>query len=345
MKYRGYISVIAAAVVLLASCVRLEPLIEEQQQEPGAVRSMITFATDVTKAAIVNANSDTYDAGFSIFCKANNSESTCIPFNNEFVYRNNAGTAWTYDDPQYWSFSFSYYFLGMYPFKATSSNVYQYDSANNKVTVNAETGFTAGAQDDFLAGFEYRHVEKNGSAQGPVTFTKKMKHICALVEFKIMNASSSEIYDVKNASLTGLYDKGVCVVEPSNTNPSSVDSVKFAWTLNTTAGRATSGFAGDVTLEDIQASSGFQSLYSEPIIVLPQELSDDVVFSAEFKKSTQTDFNTRSVCVNTGGYTSWEAGMHYVYKIVMSSTEISITLEVNPWTDFRAGDITVTNPN
>lgn len=327
MKLSRIFSVIATAV-MFASCAQLESDVQMQSEMPSS-SAAISFSADVATKGIVNGNTDTYSEGFSVFCKAQNSESSTIPFDNTHIYHK--GSNWAYDTPRYWSFSLRYDFIGLYPYKATG---YSYNPSDNTVTVNATTGFQAGAQNDYLAGAEHRQVEKSGAAQTAVTFNK-MKHLCAAVEFNITNTSSETYTFIKFASLTGIYSNGTCQVVANGKD------VNFGWNL--TGSKANSGFEGDVTLENFSREDGKKALYSEPMIVLPQDVTGDVEFSAHFKRANGQEV-VRTVKVNTGDFSKWEAGKRYVYNIEMKADDITITrIQVEDWVKGFEGSMTYSN--
>lgn len=306
-------------------------------QPAGNQSDAISFTTNVETKAVVEGDSDTYATGYSIFASAVNDESSCVPFNNTHLVRQN--NAWTYAPPQYWSLTFRYNFLAMYPYKASG---YGYTPAQNKVTVAATTSYSTNNQDDYMAGYAYREVNRNGAAPGTVRLD--MKHLCASLVFNIKNTTSHTYADISSADLVGLISAGTCNITPK------ADKTGFVaeWTLS--ENRATSGFAGDKANTNV-APNATGTLYQSPIIVLPQTVTEDIELSLSLQvqnesAETKTAKLLSAKDSNHNQITKWEAGNRYIYNIEISDVAIKIYLfAVEDWDFEEAGTIYYSDQN
>lgn len=339
MKFRSYISVLAVAAVLLASCVQLQPAVEEQQVEPEQ-KSLIGFGTQVTKGLVTD---DSELGDISVFSRAANGSTSFIPFNNTKIF---AASDWSYVEPKYWAYSFSYSFYLMHPYKESfytfthGDEVVDYTA--DDVKFNVTTGYGASLEQvDYMAGFHHRDNVQKGES-GTRTVAPTMKHLCASVSFIVENESGLE-YTISNVSLTGLKYKGQCKVT------SDGSAMSFGWTLGpeTAAGAEFKDAAASYTVADEHTQVLFGG---EPIIVLPQTIKDDVAgidvkFNITTKVGTE-DAKTRSLSLSDAEIISgadpkeWVAGNHYVYTASLRSGKLIIKfIKVMPWEHRDVGTI------
>lgn len=190
-----------AALAMMASCSNDA---EVDMPAGNAIAFTNTFVNHASRAAEPLTTENILDFGVFGFIQDMNG----IVFDGEKVYRTDAGSAWQYDNTQYWSANKQYWFAAVAPY--ASESLYSAPAAmptgTGEVQYGSITGFTNNGQTDLL----FAQTLAKGMASGnvPVAFT--FNHLLSKVRFTFTNgwSNTNTTLVVSNLKITDAYANG-----------------------------------------------------------------------------------------------------------------------------------------
>lgn len=336
------------AVAALAACTK-----SEVQYEPAGEISFAPVAKNVTKS-VAGYNGDTFDGVFP----------TTV---NLYVFANasnDAGTAW--EDPYFANALFKHdpgkgtEGTQSHPTLGTVATTGAYAGQPTRYWPNVKTLKFAGYSDacnvstltpkmnkEFTALTINGYVQNNTkTAEGAndlmwfpcdgQAYTKQaneiaaqMKHACSWITIKVAgDAVTASNWTLNSLVVTELVHSGSVVC----------DATTATWTLDTATADEDYYNAGTTfTTEYVKYEKAANNF-----IVLPQEPTDlkvNYTYTSDATNNlTLTETKSVSLDYDAAG-TAWQPGVHYIYNVKITATEILIDPVVVDWTNYTGNDI------
>lgn len=243
------------------------------------------------------------------------------------------GSAWTYSPLKYWTEEGTHSFLA-YLHKAGSVECGVTDGVTDgypSLTYDAEqhelyvTGWTIGTDKQF--DFLYARHERSMTEANPHRVVEfQMSHLLCAVQFNIVN-----LYDVNQEisisgfQLSGLHNNqwAAIPVQPDST---------VTYTESDNATTATlSGIATATTVAYNESFNAFARVGTVGddgcLLMWPHNAEQYKTLTISF----QQDGEPKSVSLNSGSTTHWEAGQKYTYNLYIKDDRINLQVTVRPW--------------
>ena len=308
--------IIAILMFVLIGC---EKSIEIPRQEIG-------FASQVSRS-VVDETADLYESGITLFGTVSLDNDEIIPLFDaeepeELYYSSSVGD-WCYDNTKYWVPQAVHRFCALWPYDTNRNCSFTYTDQLATVSFNHTTS-ASGA--DLLYTTVTRDLV-NSEDYSPVSLS--FHHACAALQFNIINASNTDISEVKDIYLVGLYNSGTFSFSTDGT---------AGWVLDNPPVASSDTFGG-TKLTNLQIDINKKhSLYSDgAILVLPQNIANtDVAFHVTITRSGSNTAEEKTIKLGKlGGSTpvKWEAGKKYEYTMTVKEDEIVSNVSVIPWVD------------
>lgn len=314
---RVRVAVACACALLLAAC---------QNHRIEDEREAISFRSPTTKSRTViggdtdlqNACTPAHDGGGEAIgimgTVFNDHNDYTLLFDNEALTYN---TYWSYSPVRYWIRGALHNFLAIYP--RQESGVYTFDRENGILLWNDITLSTENNIDVMYAAAE-RDLSLPEATTDPVQL--KFQHAFALLEFRFVNASDSNVSSVTNISLYNLYHKGKFGFNKYGESGFELMGERAA--VDTYVGRC------DATNIPVDISKHY-NLFANvgAVVVMPQAVYKQGVMLRLKVGSTTSD-------VNLGDFSTayeWEAGKKYVYTLTRTSSDITFDVRVVDWVE------------
>lgn len=234
MKKYLYIALAAAALTGCSSDEAIEMVEQKAIAFDNVFVNNATRATDITKDNIEN---------FGVYGSVSANNTQGMIFTNTKVYK--SGTAFRYDNTQYWIASAQYEFTAIAPFQEGDGATWTYaptgtDAKNGTITFNNEA---AQADQDLL--FAYNQPDETPSAitSQPAAVAFDFNHILSRVQFTFVNAiaaASNIKLVVSDVKITDAYKEGTLTVTDGNINSDY-------WTVGSTDNTFAIAFANNGT--------------------------------------------------------------------------------------------------
>lgn len=326
------------AVAALAACTK-----SEVQYEPAGEISFAPVAKNVTKS-VAGYNGDTFDGVFPtnvnlyVFANASNDAGTAwdAPYfeNAKFVYNESKDVntavkgAYAGDPTRYWPNVKTLKFAGYSDACGVVKNA-EMDFATNELTIPAYTQdnatYTAEGANDLM----WFPCDGQAYSKQAEEIAAQMKHACSWITINVAGDDvTAENWTLNSLVVKALIHSGSVVCDATTAN----------WTLGT-----------ETADEDYyNGGTTFTKSYlkyeknANNFIVLPQEPTDLEVNYTYTSDATNnlTLTETKSVSLDydaTG--TAWQPGVHYIYNVLITATEILIDPVVADWTEYDGNEI------
>ena len=335
------------AVAALAACTK-----SEVQYEPAGEIAFAPVAKNVTKS-VAGYNGETFDGVFPtnvnlyVFANASNDAGTAWddPYfeNAKFVYNESKDVntavkgAYAGDPTRYWPNVKTLKFAGYSDACGVVKNA-EMDFAANELTIPAYTQdnatYTAEGANDLMwfpcDGQAYTKQAKEIAAQ--------MKHACSWITINVAgDAVTASNWTLNSLVVTDLIHSGDVVC----------DATTATWTLDSTTADEDYYNAGTTFT---QAYVKYEK-NANNFIVLPQEptelevkytyVSDNRGTADTSDDITLTETKPVSLQYTAEGTenTAWQPGVHYIYNVKITATEILIDPVVVDWTNYTGNNI------
>ena len=336
------------AVAALAACTK-----SEVQYEPAGEIAFAPVAKNVTKS-VAGYNGETFDGVFPtnvnlyVFANASNDAGTAwdAPYfaNAKFVYNESKDVntavkgAYEGDPTRYWPNVKTLKFAGYSDACGVEKNATM-DFANNVLTIPAYTqdneNYTAEGAND-LMWFPVTSAYGKSESEIPA----QMKHACSWITI-----------NVAGDDVTATYTTGEGESETTHTgwtlNSLVVKTLKHSGSVGCGSATASWTLTGEKTDEVYyDAGTTFTKEYvkyektANNFIVLPQTpTSLDVTYTYTSQEATGTTpaitlTETKNVPLTLiNSLSVWSPGIHYIYNVMITATEILIDPVVVEWTE------------
>ena len=331
------------AVAALAACTK-----SEVQYEPAGEISFAPVAKNVTKS-VAGYNGDNFDGVFPtnvnlyVFANASNDDGTAwdAPYfeNAKFVYNESKDVntavkgAYAGNPTRYWPNVKTLKFAGYSDACGVVNNA-EMDFAANELTIPAYTQdnatYTAEGANDLM----WFPCDGQAYSKQAEEIAAQMKHACSWIT---INVAGDDVTAV-NWTLNSL------VVKALKHSGNVVCNVTTAqWTLT--------GEGADEEYYKPTTGTTFTKEYvkyeknANNFIVLPQTpTSLDVTYTYTSQEAIGTTpaitlTETKNVPLTFNGTDSWAPGVHYIYNVKITATEILIDPVVVDWTNYTGNPI------
>lgn len=329
------------AVAALAACTK-----SEVQYEPAGEIGFAPVAKNVTKS-VAGYNGDTFDGVFPtnvnlyVFANASNDAGTAwdAPYfeNAKFVYNESKDVntavkgAYAGDPTRYWPNVKTLKFAGYSDACGVVKNA-EMDFADNELTIPAYTQdndtYTAEGANDLM----WFPCDGQAYSKQAEEIAAQMKHACSWITINVAGDDvTAENWTLNSLVVKTLIHSGSVVCDATTAN----------WTLGT-----------ETADEDYyNAGTTFTESYvkyeknANNFIVLPQTpTSLDVTYTYTSQEAIGTTpaitlTETKNVPLTFNGTDSWAPGVHYIYNVLITATEILIDPVVVDWTNYDGNEI------
>ena len=247
-------------------------------------------------------------------------------FDAERLYYDFSTAEWDYASTQYWISKAAYGFCAITPYETPC----HFSAADCSMTISGYESATDGA--DLLYAVASRDLAaREDFSPVPLTF----HHACAAVRFRLVNASSSILTDVRNVRLVGLSNHGSFRCAPDGS---------AHWTLDNTTVSPTGSvqpFAGVCTLPEgglpVNVTVAYPLYEEGTVVVLPQSIyKSATTLHLEYIKKGDAEYAIRDIELGMlGGSTptEWKAGEVYEYNLTITDNTITCEVKVVDWVD------------
>lgn len=242
------------------------------------------------------------------------------------------GSAWTYSPLKYWTEEGTHSFLA-YLHKAGSVECgvtdgvtdgypsLTYDAAQHELYV---TGWTIGTGNQF--DFLYARHERSMTEANPHRVVEfQMSHLLCAVQFNIVNLYDvTQNISISDFQLSGLHNNQWAAI------PVQPDG-EVTYTEEDSATPTLSGAKGTVTVAYNQAFNAFARVGTVGadgcLLMWPHDAKQYETLTISFWQ----DGVQKSVSLNSGSTTHWEAGQKYTYNLYIKDDRINLQVTVRPW--------------
>lgn len=311
---------LGVAAMALASCTNEEVLNVAENRTIGFGNAFVNNSTRAIDPSLTNGNLKDFDVyGFVTNSSSNSSQI----FDGVKVYKNEDGTKWTYDNPQYWVNGNTYTFGAIAPSgAATVSGEAITGVTNKKVGMTVQFTNTNDSQKDLLHATPVAVTVSSDEYNKAVEMT--FSHQLSKVKFSFKN-SVGVGYSVKvtNVKITDAMSSGTLTVSGELEDPNKWSDQQD--NLELTFGNAV---ADDVDDEaDAIANGSTNGTYYEKLMIpTPATTSYTVTFTAELIQGTTSvgTFNHSAKIENV------ELQLGYSYNFTAELTAKNIGGPDNP---------------
>lgn len=326
------------AVAALAACTK-----SEVQYEPAGEIAFAPVAKNVTKS-VAGYNGDAFDGVFPtnvnlyVFANASNDAGTAwdAPYfeNAKFVYNESKDVntavkgAYAGDPTRYWPNVKTLKFAGYSDACGVVKNA-EMDFAANELTIPAYTQdnetYTAEGANDLM----WFPCDGQAYSKQAEEIAAQMKHACSWITINV----AGDGVTANNWTLNSLVVKTL-----KHSGNVVCNATTAQWTLT-----------GEGADEDYyNAATTFTQSFvkyeknANNFIVLPQEPTDlevNYTYTSDATNDlTLTETKSVSLDYDAAG-TAWQPGVHYIYNVLITATEILIDPVVVDWTNYDGNEI------
>ena len=345
--------VVAVAVGLL-SCSKkgTEPGVEPEV--PMAFAPTVDWQSIANTKALINNASDLRDYSISILANATKENSSGGGTTTYPVFKNHrldyvAGTGWSYSPTKYWIQGAKYFFIAFAPFVPTTNS----PKGEKKVLSNGTFAIIGTDENPVLSitGYNTGRVEGNFDARNedllhanvtrdnttaedysPVALN--FEHLLACVNFKIRNATSSDILNVTDIKIQGIeYMCDIKVTPGTGTAytymyiENGKNSIDY-FTSDNRTGTAEAPF-----LPKGMAESESKQLFDcGELTVLSQLVYGKgckLTFTVDYGNDNTTNYTLDLSNIET--IQKWDHGKKYNYNLTITSQDIIFQVVEVPW--------------
>ncbi len=339
------------AVAALAACTK-----SEVQYEPAGEIGFAPVASNVTKS-VAGYNGETFDGVFptdvDLYVFANAVEGTYSSTNvgeayfqnAKFVWNSAKGTeatqegvatsgAYAGDPTRYWPNVKTLVFAGYSDACGVGKNATM-DFATNVLTITSYTQnntstYAAEGKNDLM----WFACDGKAYSKQADEVAAKMQHACSWITIKVAGDANMVANGCKLNSLV--------VKSLAHTGSVACGAAAATWTIATDAEKADETYYKPTTVEAVTATATKYEDTANNFIVIPQEPTDlEVTYtytSDAANNITLTETKSVSLDYDTAG-TEWKSGVHYIYTITITATEILIDPYVADWTKYENNEI------
>ena len=326
------------AVAALAACTK-----SEVQYEPAGEIAFAPVAKNVTKS-VAGYNGETFDGVFPtnvnlyVFANASNDAGTAwdAPYfeNAKFVYNESKDVntavkgAYAGDPTRYWPNVKTLKFAGYSDACGVVKNA-EMDFAANELTIPAYTQDNAtyiaeGANDLMWFPCDGQAYSKQANE-----IAAQMKHACSWITINVAGDDvTAGNWTLNSLVVKTLIHSGSVVCNATTAN----------WTLGTET--ADEDYYNDGTT--FTKSYVKYEKNANNFIVLPQEPTDlevNYTYTSDATNNlTLTETKSVSLDYDAAG-TAWQPGVHYIYNVLITASEILIDPVVVDWTNYDGNEI------
>lgn len=332
------------AVAALAACTK-----SEVQYEPAGEIGFAPVASNVTKS-VAGYNGETFDGVFptdvDLYVFANAVEGTYTAgtagesyfANALFEWDSAKGTAATQEGvatvgayagkpTRYWPNVKKLVFAGYSDACGVAKNATM-NFATNVLTIPSYTqnnaGFTAEGANDLM----WFACDGTAYSKQADEVAAKMQHACSWITIKVAGDDNMVANGCKLNSLV--------VKSLAHTGSVACGAAAATWTIAADAVKADETYYNNATAAAVTATATKYEDTANNFIVIPQEPTDlEVTYTYTSDVANGITFTeTKSVSLDydTAG-TAWKSGVHYIYTITITATEILIDPYVVEWSE------------
>ena len=332
------------AVAALAACTK-----SEIQYEPAGEIAFAPVAKNVTKS-VAGYNGDTFDGVFPtginlyVFANASNDAGTAwdAPYfeNAKFVYNESKDVntavkgAYAGDPTRYWPNVKTLKFAG-YSDACGVAKEAEMDFEANELTIPEYTQDNATYKEEGQNDLMWFPCDNTPYSKQATEIAAEMKHACSWITIKVAgDAVTASNWTLNSLVVTELVHSGSVVC----------DDETATWTLDTATADEDYYNAGTTfTTEYVKYEDNANNF-----IVLPQEpteLEVNYTYVSDNRGTADTSDDitlteTKSVSLDyVAAGTAWQPGVHYIYNVKITATEILIDPVVVDWTNYTGNDI------
>ena len=326
------------AVAALAACTK-----SEVQYETAGEISFAPIASNVTKS-VAGYNGETFDGVFPtgvnlyVFANAINDAGTAWedPYfeNAKFVYNESKDVntavkgAYAGDPTRYWPNVKTLKFAGYSDACGVAKNA-EMDFADNELTIPTYTQDNATYKAEGANDLMWFPCDGQAYSKQANEIAAQMKHACSWITIKV----AGDDVTADNWTLNSLVVKSL-----KHSGNVVCNATTAQWTLT--------GVGADE--EYYNAGTTFTDEYvkyeknANNFIVLPQEPTDlevNYTYTSDATNNlTLTETKSVSLDYDAAG-TAWQPGVHYIYNVLITATEILIDPVVVEWTEYDGNEI------
>ena len=332
------------AVAALAACSK-----SEVQYEAAGEISFAPVASNVTKS-VAGYDGDTFDGVFPtdvnlyVFANASNDAGTAWtdPYfeNAKFVYNESKDVntavkgAYAGDPTRYWPNVKTLKFAGYSDACGVAKDA-EMDFEANELTIPAYTQDNANYTEEGANDLMWFPCDNTPYSQQATEIAANMKHTCSWITIKVAGDDvTAENWTLNSLVVTDLVHSGNVVC----------NAATATWTLDSdTADEDYYNDGTTFTQEYVK-----YEMNANNFIVLPQEpttLEVNYTYVSDNRGTTDTADDitlteTKSVSLDyVAAGTAWQPGVHYIYNVKITATEILIDPVVVDWTAYTGNDI------
>lgn len=280
-------------------------------------RSAVNDASGMDKVAVYATGADYTDAKNNNYAVYTNKTSSWDNEGSSHIYLTNAeATVYAYYPTEI------QYTAGSLTIPVTLLPTADIAAASDATTIATATG-----EKDYMYATSVK--ADNTSAKKEVTLT--MNHVLSMVSFRVL----------KDATYKGPGSLTKIIVKDVNTGGSTL-STGTSPTMKITDGTLTQGAAQDATYErnitgggyTLTAVEGTSKKFGMLVLPITSSIGADNIEATFTVDNANYSVKLPAPTDNSG---QWKAGSNQLYTITLKGTELSVTVNVTPWTDVTGG--------
>ena len=370
MKGKFHISgLLAALPVLAAACLSLNGCFQSEVYQPRMPMLFSSYAASKSTEMLATRADDSFipegitslpdNSSFGVFAyyqegvigSGNSAAWSAGGWSPAFMFNQRVdfdGTNYTYEPLRYWPSNTenTISFWGYYPYSVYSAgntgSLKLYESDRTTPFTKNSTGapsaeYTVSTDPSLQSDLLFDSFAQTNKTywncapnQGVVPLL--FRHALCLVEFQIAEGEEAEVRDFE---LTGIYWKGVCPDVTASPIEWTGHSVQTPFTIDTV--RVTNSVVCSLILmpQTISPSANLSLTFD---ISYPS-------FDPSWQEPLEYKNNSGSVLLTSAGISTWQAGKHYVYKIVAGYERIEFEEIVDVSDDWTIGNNNIAVPD
>lgn len=342
-KYLDYAILSVAFLAILPSCTSTS----SEPDEPGSANELKFAVVEDTRASLVT-NTTIRNESFAVYGDmklTSSSDTPTVIFDGTEVAYNNG--SWGYANVQYWFPLHTYSFVALHPYSALQTNIsdINFGSSNLSFTYNYPDNYSDAV--DLLTATHRRSYTTGAGHAVAFDFSHIMARLNFVIKIDQSLGSSVKIthLSLKNIGQSASYSISPAVLQSGETN----DYIGGTWTDPTDKTKT----LFDISYDDVAVQSGtsyeFFPAETNPLLIIPQNVSANVEVEVTFQKDGDTSPTTASAQLYTTTVTAhngvWQRGRTYTYTFSIGDNNYIVFGEptLQDWNDAEGGNYIISN--
>ncbi len=252
------------------------------------------------------------------------------------------GTNWAYENTQYWFPGQTYSFVAVHP-QDNSAAVSDLKYENNSVSFKYNFPSTYSNAVDVLTATHRRRYQTGN----PHAVAFDFKHILARIDFVAKVDPQLEItVQVNHLTMRNVSTGATYTITPASTTTETADYTD-GWSDFTDAKATLFDRDFDVTLTKDNPTSDLFPIASDPLLIIPQEVSQNLEVEIAYTvsgavKTAKANLFSTTVASHGG---RWVAGQSYTYNFTLGDNDVILFTSptIQSWSEAEGANYVVTD--